>query len=106
MAVLLTEFYDIKPPECSHAAGSTQPILERDCVSCVVSILKMYLPVYMQLSVEHHEGKYVACVTDRDGFFRIVAEGLTPAIALFNLRNPLALIAFMSKVGGGFPSES
>jgi hypothetical protein len=106
MPVLLTEFYDIKPPACAHAAGSTQPILERDCVSCVVSILKVYLPVYMQLSVEHHEEKYVACVTDRDGFFRIIANGLTPAIALFNLRDPLALIAFMTRAGRDIPSES
>jgi hypothetical protein len=55
----------------------------------------------MRLYVESKAGKYCAGAADRDGFFRVIAEGLTPAEALVNLRNPLALIAFMDKTESG-----
>jgi hypothetical protein len=88
------DFYDIAPPTCVH-----EPY-QKDCVACAVRVLNMYLPASMRLSVESKTGTYQAQASDRDGFFRIVASGLTPAEALVNLRNPLALIAFMSKSDG------
>jgi hypothetical protein len=57
----------------------------------------MYLPATMMLSVESKPDSYQAQACDREGFFRVIASGLTPADALANLRNPLALIAFMEK---------
>ena len=89
------EFYDIAPPKCEHDP------YQKDCVSCAVRVLKMYLPATMVLSVESKPDFYQAQASDRDGFFRVIASGLTPADALVNLRNPLALIAFMSKSDGG-----
>lgn len=91
---LSVDFLDIATPQCTH-----EPY-QKDCVACAVRVLKYYLPASMRLSVEQHEDRYDACATDRDGFFRVVASGLTPSAALANLRNPLALIAFMDKTGG------
>jgi hypothetical protein len=88
------EFYDIAPPKCEHDP------YQKDCVSCAVRVLKMYLPATMMLSVESKAGTYQAQASDREGFFRVVASGLTPADALVNLRNPLAMIAFMGKLDG------
>jgi hypothetical protein len=89
------DFYDIVPPTCVHDP------YQKDCVACAVRVLNMYLPATMRLSVETKAGSYQAQASDRDGFFRVVAEGLTPAEALVNLRNPLAMIAFMSKSDKG-----
>jgi hypothetical protein len=89
------DFYDIIPPKCEHDP------YQKDCVACAVRVLNMYLPATMRLSVESKPGFYQAQASDRDGFFRVVANGLTPAEALINLRNPLALIAFMGKSNEG-----
>jgi hypothetical protein len=89
------DFYDILPPKCEHDP------YQKDCVACAVRVLNMYLPATMMLSVESKPDSYQAQASDRDGFFRVIASGLTPADALVNLRNPLALIAFMSKSDGG-----
>jgi len=88
------DFYDILPPKCEHDP------YQKDCVACAVRVLKMYLPATMILSVESKPDFYQAQASDRDGFFRVIASGLTPADALVNLRNPLAMIAFMSKSDG------
>jgi len=83
------EFYDIAPPKCEHDP------YQKDCVSCAVRVLKMYLPATMVLSVESKPGSYQAQASDREGFFRVIASGLTPAEALVNLRSPLAMITFL-----------
>jgi hypothetical protein len=83
------DFYDIIPPKCEHDP------YQKDCVACAVRVLNAYLPATMTLAVESKPGYYQAQASDRDGFFRVVASGLTPAEALANLRSPLAMIAFM-----------
>jgi hypothetical protein len=88
----VVDFLDFGPPTCGHGSA-----YEKDCVACAVRILNFYLPASMRLYVESKPGHYEAGAADRDGFFRVVASGLTPAEALVNLRNPLALIAFMEK---------
>lgn len=89
------DFYDILPPKCEHDP------YEKDCVACAVRVLNMYLPATMTLSVESKPGSYQAQASDRDGFFRVVASGLTPAEALVNLRSPLAMISFLKTSDGG-----
>lgn len=91
----VVDFLDFVPPTCDHGSG-----YQKDCVACAVRILNFYIPASMRLYVESKSGKYQAGASDRDGFFRVVAEGLTPSDALSNLRNPLALIAFMERSGG------
>ena len=88
----VVDFLDFAPPTCEHTT-TYQP----DCVACAVKVLNCYMPVSMRLYVQFKSGSYEAGAADRDGFFRVVASGLTPADALVNLRNPLALIAFMDK---------
>lgn len=91
----VVDFLDFAPPTCDHGS-----LYQADCVACAVRVLNHYIPASMRLYVESKNGKYYAGAADRDGFFRVVAEGLTPAEALVNLRNPLALIAFMDKTEG------
>ena len=91
----MVDFLDFAPPTCDHGA-----VYQKDCVACAVRVLNYYVPVSMRLYVEAKAGTYEAGAADRDGFFRVVASGLTPAEALVNLRNPLALIAFMDKTNG------
>jgi len=81
--------YDTSLSNCDHSQ------YQRDCVACAARVVKLYLPATMTLSVEEHVDRYVACASSRDGFFRIVASGLTPYEALANLRNPLAFVSFM-----------
>jgi hypothetical protein len=92
----VVDFLDFAPPTCEHSA-----MYQPDCVACAISVLNHYIPASMRLYVESKNGKYYAGAADRDGFFRVIAEGLTPAEALANLRNPLALIAFMDKAEDG-----
>jgi hypothetical protein len=92
----VVDFLDFAPPTCDHGS-----LYQTDCVACAVRVLNYYIPASMRLYVESKNGKYHAGAADRDGFFRVVSEGLTPAEALVNLRNPLALIAFMDKTGSG-----
>ena len=88
----VVDFLDFAPPTCEHGSS-----YQKDCVACAVRVLNLYMPISMRLYVEFKSGLYEAGAADRDGFFRVVASGLTPADALANLRNPLALIAFMEK---------
>ena len=83
------DFYDILPPKCEHDP------YQKDCVACAVRVLNMYLPATMMLSVESKPDFYQAQACDREGFFRVIASGLTPAEALVNLRSPLAMITFL-----------
>ena len=92
----VVDFLDFAPPTCEHGSS-----YQKDCVACAVKVLNFYVPASMRLYVEFKAGSYEAGAADRDGFFRVVASGLTPADALANLRNPLALIAFMEKSEGG-----
>jgi len=92
----VVDFLDFAPPTCEHGSS-----YQKDCVACAVKVLNFYVPASMRLYVEFKAGLYEAGAADRDGFFRVVASGLTPADALANLRNPLALIAFMEKSEGG-----
>lgn len=92
----VVDFLDFAPPTCDHGS-----LYQKDCVACAVKVLNFYVPVSMRLYVQFKSGSYEAGAADRDGFFRVVASGLTPADALANLRNPLALIAFMDKTGSG-----
>lgn len=92
----VVDFLDFAPPTCDHGS-----LYQKDCVACAVKVLNFYVPVSMRLYVQFKSGSYEAGAADRDGFFRVVASGLTPADALVNLRNPLALIAFMEKAEVG-----
>lgn len=92
----VVDFLDFSTPVCAHDGF----VYRRDCVACAVRILNFYLPASMRLYVASKAGNYEAGAADRDGFFRVIAEGLTPAEALVNLRNPLSLIAFMEKTEG------
>lgn len=85
----VVDFLDFVPPTCDHVTD-----FQGDCVACAIRVVSLFLPVSMRLYVESRSGRYFAGAADRDGFFRVVAEGLTPADALANLRNPLARIAF------------